>query len=86
MYLPRSRAATGNSGLLRAPHPLVETAPSKLTLRRDSDCVQVARQQPPPRRDIPTLVRPNVPSDHDGAILAVTSVAHADQHPPSLVD
>ena len=35
--------------------PTVETAPSKLTLLRDSDCVQVARQQRLLRRTTPTL-------------------------------
>ena len=44
-----------NFCFLRAPRHPVETASSKLTLLRDSGCVQVTRHQPSGRRATPTL-------------------------------
>ena len=55
-----------------------------LTLLRDSYCVHEARQQPPHRRDTPTL--PNVPSNHGGDALVVMPASHSGQHPPLLTD
>ena len=51
----RRRRRVTNFCLLRASRHPVETVSSKWTLPRDSDCVQKIRQQPPLRRDTPSL-------------------------------
>ena len=65
--------------------PPVEATSSKFTLLRDSDCVQPTRQQPPPRRDTPTLHE----TCHRTTPItssAVMYATHSGQHPSLLAE
>ena len=68
--------------LPRTPRPLVEIASPRLTVQRDSDCAQVSRQQPPPCRDISTLLQ----TCHQTTAATFSQSAHSGQHPPLLTE